>query len=123
MWEQPLEDDQLRSLLLSAKRWARSRMTSACAAIDSRSSRPGTFKSRPIASVTASASCDARRRTNGAATPASAAKQSKCLATNCSNVPAPPNVIAQRGDSRQAEHTSDLQSLLSISYTAFCLQK
>src|SRR3546814_2076884 len=32
MWEQPLEDDQLRSLLLSAKRWARSRMTSACAA-------------------------------------------------------------------------------------------
>src|SRR3546814_8942962 len=72
MREQPLEDDQLRSLLLSAKRWARSRMTSACAAIDSRASRPGTFKSRPNALVTASASCDARRRTNGAATHASA---------------------------------------------------
>src|SRR3546814_4195416 len=101
MWEQPLEDDQLRSLLLSAKRWARSRMTSACAAIDSRSSRPGTFKSRPIASVTASASCDARRRTNGAATPASAANQSK----------------------RSEEHTSELQSLMRISYAVFCLKK
>src|SRR3546814_5336327 len=66
MWEQPLEDDQLRSLLLSAKRWARSRMTSACAAIDSRSSRPGT---------------------------------------------------------RSEEHTSELQSLMRISYAVFCLKK
>src|SRR3546814_16751564 len=69
MWEQPLEYDQLRSLLLSAKRWARSRMTSACVAIDSRSSRSGTFKSRPIASVKASASCDAVRRPTGDAPP------------------------------------------------------
>src|SRR3546814_20777054 len=62
MWEQPLEDDQLRSLLLSAKRWARSRMTSACAAIDSRSLRPGRFKSRPVASVTAAARISEERR-------------------------------------------------------------
>src|SRR3546814_9014666 len=32
-------------------------------------------------------------------------------------------VLAQRADARSEEHTSELQSLMRISYAVFCLQK
>src|SRR3546814_2350588 len=39
------------------------------------------------------------------------------------NVLRVPDLLADRADSRSEEHTSELQSLMRISYAVFCLQK
>src|SRR3546814_3343222 len=60
-----------------------------------------------------------RARMSMACTPAYKLSKSGFRITNCTEEPKPPNA----GGLRSEEHTSELQSLMRISYAVFCLKK
>src|SRR3546814_2114310 len=58
-----------------------------------------------------------------AATPVSAAGAPSCATAGWTSVAAARMVLTRKTDFRSEEHTSELQSLMRISYAVFCLKK